>query len=316
MSRIDSNVSIDTSLIICAEYQLFIDDMRAQGKYFQPDHWISYQFPEGQAREPIVGVRPSDAIAFCEWLTQSKGEGWRYRIPLDEEAKSFPLSDSDTNHFGYWVTVSPDLPLMIYRTSKAESGLTFTINTVNDDAVAKAFAKNPNINFVDKDINYSRYCTYARVLALARETSNDLVNAINRAVTRDLSRYSDIEKNFGLALEIIRGRIRSAEVFLAATDEGVRVRDNNIDFICDSNLTVDMDWIKELKLVRDRFLDRSLTNSQGHNRDLIQAYATDLDLIIAGLIDIVLNISIPKLRRMGMSMPFVGIRVVKERRLE
>jgi hypothetical protein len=55
--RIDENTYIDDTLVTCAEYQLFVDEMREEGKYSQPDHWISYQFPGGKAKEPILGLR-------------------------------------------------------------------------------------------------------------------------------------------------------------------------------------------------------------------------------------------------------------------
>ena len=75
---------------------------RAQAKYYQPDHWHSYQFPVGQGRDPVVGVRPSDAVAFCDWLTGRMGEGWRYRIPHFAELP--PLSDKlgILSKAGYW----------------------------------------------------------------------------------------------------------------------------------------------------------------------------------------------------------------------
>ena len=89
LTRLDDLREADDSLITHAEYQLFVDDMRAQGKYYQPDHWQSYQFQAGQGRQPVLGVRPSDAVAFCDWLTKRAGEGWRYRIP---HAAELPLS--------------------------------------------------------------------------------------------------------------------------------------------------------------------------------------------------------------------------------
>lgn len=313
MNRIDDSIYIDNNLIICAEYQMFIDDMRAQGKWFQPDHWVSHQFPRGQAREPIVGVRPSDAIAFCEWLTQHEGKRWRYRIPSLEEAKSYPLSQLELRSFGYWIADSTTLPLAICKANKSEINLTFTIDTVNDEGVARAFAKKPNTDFaVDDDWDYSSYRTYARILALARETSIDLTDAVDRAIARDVNKYSDIEKSFEIALDIIRNHIRDIESVLAGAGEVVQARVRDIDLVCNSNRVFDMDLIKDLGLARDRFLSRSLINFQGRNRDLVQAYAADMDLIIAGLIDVVVNISIPKLRRMGMSVAFEGIRVVKE----
>ena len=72
---IDENTYIDDTLVTCPEYQLFIDEMREQGKYYQPDHWTSYLFLKGHAREPISGMRKSDALAFCNWLTKRSSSG-------------------------------------------------------------------------------------------------------------------------------------------------------------------------------------------------------------------------------------------------
>ena len=108
MQRINENTYIDDTLVICAEYQLFIDEMRRQGKYYQPDHWTSYQFPEGQAHAPILGVRPSDAAAFCEWLTGREHDKWHYRLPTSDEAEQYPLSSSAQSNLGYWIMGSDE----------------------------------------------------------------------------------------------------------------------------------------------------------------------------------------------------------------
>ena len=70
--------------------------MRAQGKFYQPDHWTYYQFPAGKAQAPVCGVRPEDAQAFCRWLTQYESKGKRYRLPTSEEAKQYSLSKEMT----------------------------------------------------------------------------------------------------------------------------------------------------------------------------------------------------------------------------
>jgi energy-coupling factor transporter ATP-binding protein EcfA2 len=95
---IDDTRSIDNDLITCAEYQLFIDHMRSQKKYHQPDHWSEFHFPKGQALEPIAGVRFEDAKAFCQWLTQKQGQ--TYRLPFKEEANAF-LENRETFP-GFW----------------------------------------------------------------------------------------------------------------------------------------------------------------------------------------------------------------------
>lgn len=95
---IDDTRSLDTDLITCAEYQLFIDHMRSQEEYHQPDHWTAFHFPKGQALEPIAGVRFEDAKAFCEWLSERQGQ--TFRLPGREETKNF-LEDSGTFP-GFW----------------------------------------------------------------------------------------------------------------------------------------------------------------------------------------------------------------------
>jgi len=77
--------------------------MRGQGKYYQPDHWTSYQFPEGLAHAPILGVRPSDAADFCEWLTGREHGMWNYRLPTSDEAERYPLSSPIQSNLGYWI---------------------------------------------------------------------------------------------------------------------------------------------------------------------------------------------------------------------
>ena len=107
--RIDENTYIDDSLVTCAEYQLFIDEMREQGKFYQPDHWNSYQLPDGYAKEPILGVRHSDALAFCKWLTKREDREWQYRIPTTAEADEHPfrLNRGIIPH-GYWIAGTDD----------------------------------------------------------------------------------------------------------------------------------------------------------------------------------------------------------------
>jgi hypothetical protein len=108
MQRINENTYIRKTLVTCVEYQPFIDEMRGQGKYYQPDHWTSYQFPEGQAHAPILGVRPSDAVDFCEWLMGREHGKWHYRLLTSDEAEQYPLSSSAQSGLGYWTTGSDE----------------------------------------------------------------------------------------------------------------------------------------------------------------------------------------------------------------
>lgn len=101
--RIDEDTYIDDTLVTCAEYQLFIDEMYKQGKCYQPDHWASLQFPAGHAHFPVVGIRFSDATRFCQWLSQRENEKWKFRLPsLREVNLSHPIH-STLFPLGYWL---------------------------------------------------------------------------------------------------------------------------------------------------------------------------------------------------------------------
>ncbi|HXQ38331.1 MAG TPA: NACHT domain-containing protein, partial [Anaerolineales bacterium] len=101
--RIDENVEIDTSYISCAEYQLFIDQKRKEDRYYQPDHWFGYRYPEGTSSAPITGIRATDAMDFCEWLnSRYVSREYRYRIPSMEEVEANPGANSEV---GCWCSV-------------------------------------------------------------------------------------------------------------------------------------------------------------------------------------------------------------------
>jgi len=102
MQRIDESTYIDDTLVTCAEYQLFIDEMREQGKYYQPDHWNLIQFPVGQALGPITGVRFNDVKEFCKWLTERESGEWKFRLPMPREIELSPNIQTEQLPLGYW----------------------------------------------------------------------------------------------------------------------------------------------------------------------------------------------------------------------
>jgi energy-coupling factor transporter ATP-binding protein EcfA2 len=93
--HLDELLEIDLEYITCAEYQLFIDDCSVGGTFRQPDHWFSPKFPSGEAFTPVTGVRASDALAFCDWLTTRYGGRIQFRIPKPDEAVTYPAVDGE-----------------------------------------------------------------------------------------------------------------------------------------------------------------------------------------------------------------------------
>ncbi|KAA3659076.1 MAG: NACHT domain-containing protein, partial [Chloroflexi bacterium] len=122
MVRMDESRYVDTSLITHAEYQLFLNDMHENHKYHQPDHWRRYRYQSGEGRLPVVGIRPSDAMAFCRWLTDRSSGKWQYRLPKEDElqlgeVKQDPHLEAITSA-SYWF-----LSQSGYHTSQFESHL-------------------------------------------------------------------------------------------------------------------------------------------------------------------------------------------------
>ncbi len=189
MQRIDENTYIDDTLVTCAEYQLFIDEMREQGKYYQPDHWTSYQFPKGQAREPILGVRHSDAVAFCDWLTQRENQGWKYRLPTQEETTNFPINLLRHGPLGYlenkefefaWVNSIPKDPRGIASALDFPRISNIDVTHANTFNNALDFNRNRNFN-LDRAIDPSR----SHILDLARIATID--HTLNQTIETDLA---------------------------------------------------------------------------------------------------------------------------------
>lgn len=103
MQRIDENTYIDDTLLTCAEYQLFINEIGGEGGYFVPTNWVSGSFAPGQARAAVVGVSGKDTQQFCDWLSKREIRDWRYRLPTSKEAKDYPLELSSQVPIGYWI---------------------------------------------------------------------------------------------------------------------------------------------------------------------------------------------------------------------
>jgi hypothetical protein len=101
--RLDEGRYADAGLISHAEYQLCLDERWAEVACRQPDHWPDGRFPWGQGQAPVVGVRYSDAQAYCRWLTERDPDGWRYRLPrVGELEGSRAVLDGLSAGGGYW----------------------------------------------------------------------------------------------------------------------------------------------------------------------------------------------------------------------
>ncbi|HLO16221.1 MAG TPA: NACHT domain-containing protein, partial [Anaerolineales bacterium] len=98
MVRIDERTYIDSTPITNIEYQMFLDEMRNAGKYYQPDQWTEERFPSFEGLQPVTGVRPEDANDYCKWLTNRDIWSANYMLPSKNAACSQAIVDQ-----AYWI---------------------------------------------------------------------------------------------------------------------------------------------------------------------------------------------------------------------
>jgi hypothetical protein len=322
MQRIDENTYIDDTLVTCAEYQLFIDEMREQGKYYQPDHWswTSYKFPEGQAREPILGVRFSDAKFFCEWLTQRKNLEWIFRLPSQTEAISYSMSATRQSAVGYW-SINAD----------NQSQIAWIINSSLDPPVPSQDHIRRLIKSIKVDIFGAR-----NLRSLERSLEDVFNNAIKRARNRIYLDGIDLEHTRVLdsALDLVRDSLRKRgnydlkfERALYSTRDRALEHPGLYDISYDDFFEFSNTAFSEISIKRERYnrildrhldfihggiysvadLIRGLVRSMDHNR------ALDFTLDIDRAFDLYIDIYMLDERIAGRSPAFEGIRLVKER---
>ena len=284
IQQINETTFIYKSLVTWEEYQPFIDEMREGGGYHQPDHWNSFHFPAGKAREPVRGVRYSDALAFCEWLTQKEENGWAFRLPHKGEGDDYPLKDPGQNPVGYWVTGSD-----------RQAGFSW-IGISPENARGIDFA-----HMLNRDTSRLFSKSTARENALSR--AFDLIRIFD--LERQLSRALDLDHDLLRARELARERARALHLDLA----------DDLAFEVDSNL--DRDFERAIGLAHA--LDRSTDNISDNDRALRDAlhHALDrdraLDNTLAFDFVIYLDLLTIQERVAGRSPAFEGIRLVKER---
>jgi hypothetical protein len=281
MQRIDENTYIDDTLVTCAEYQLFIDEMREQGKYYQPDHWTSYQFPKGQAHEPIFGVRYSDAEKFCNWLTQRENGEWRFRLPIQKEADSICVKYLAKNPFGYWIGKNNFQFAWVVHVPVNPSEIAFAPNIVPDYAYERA----PTF---DIDLTIRSAENFSSILL-------NFYHATKENNEGDNHHYKNILRDWNLIGEIHRTFIsfRNYEMRNISNDEF----DRNLD--------------RNLELVREVVLSRYLHFTRADEIEV--KWGHDLKMCLDLALEIYTYIFTLRERIAGRSPAFEGIRLVKER---
>ncbi len=217
--RVDEGKYIDPMYISHAEYQLFLDEKRIEGVYYQPDHWTDARFPQGEGLTPVVGVRASDAIAFCEWLGQRETAGWYIRLPNPDELSGYnspPIPQHGTAR-GYWVKTTDGVVL-------EKSGAPFVVSRA----------------MIERQIREDLDLTLVDAATVARDFARALDRVLDRDPVLDLARPWDLD----LTHVLDRSRTRALDRDLALALDRDPVRDPVRDLIRDLAFARDRDLVR------------------------------------------------------------------------
>lgn len=270
---VEDDVFIDLDYITNLEYQLFLDEMRLEGRCLQPDHWLGYSFKKGLAHYPVVGIRPSDADKFCRWLTLRVSQGsigsWEFRLPRASELTSNKVETDLVARGtvrGYWAVNGNTFVFEEDRAVTDVVGLSDTLPIKSLNSIASLF---PLIRGVQSE----RADDLESALAIAQSRSQALLRSdvLNR--TRKLF--------FDRARTRVRSRVSSLLIELDRTlGSGLKS-------------VIDVDRLLSLKLADDTSLSQALQKaferSNTPNRSRHLAVALDLALDLA--IDLALALS-------------------------
>jgi len=305
---------IDSALMTHAEYQLFLDEMRARGDYLHPDHWQRYQFPSGQGRAPVVGVRPSDVVAFCAWLTQREPGEWSYRLPRVGELESDLFNFDVAPKFkpiGYWATTHAGF---VYIEGQAHMprvpARTIEQYVADDLELADARAANLTLDLelslelkIDRALfrDLVRIHSEARPLDLALDRTHALTLDLGRALglNRVKARGSVIDLDRTLARVLVRARALDHARALVRANARANALTMIVVLIAAQQQRTERPWIDEL------LHPRAAQEQEAELQRLIETY-------VALYVDFVFL----EERLQGNLPAFEGIRIVKEQKHE
>ena len=80
VSPIENGYYLSAYKVTNAQYAVFV----AETAHKAPSYWKNGAYPEGKADHPVLNISYSDAVRYCEWLSD-KYEAWHFRLPTEAE---------------------------------------------------------------------------------------------------------------------------------------------------------------------------------------------------------------------------------------
>lgn len=259
MRRINEKTYIDNDLISCAEYQLFLEEKLEDTYHYQPDHWLKHRFSSGKGRSPILGIRPEDAVAFCNWLTErDKGKGnWQYRLPHADEIQE--ETENQSIPYSYWLETKSKQFILVNRKARVDNytNSQMSLSNLSDHFLFKPTRRHLKKKYEEVIHQIEREVASNLNIDLSLNRVNDHVNARKQIqqylserslfegvqvsnIRSELPKFEHINERFYVRIfDYIRGD-KLRQILKNTTD---RQRIHTLNRIIDLVLTRDLDQI-------------------------------------------------------------------------
>jgi energy-coupling factor transporter ATP-binding protein EcfA2 len=286
MVRVGDNWYLDTSPLSSAEYQLFVNERRSHSEFRQPDHWDSYDFTRGTALLPIVGIRKSDAEAFCRWVTERTGGDWVYSLPeelaadLSKKWHDLVLFSRNIPPIGTWLASS----VIVERIKKDSLLLTEEVtHRSSGRLILFAFCA---VILETIDVEIIADLNLAQALANAFNRNRDEVqqridrNVIVKISKRICTELSDHKESVLKMAHTLHTKFSPHKELLALKFQATRSFEDRVESAPEKDVV--LEFAKSLDLDRARSRDQILASAQslvgGRYYTWTQSIASDCGL--------------------------------------
>ncbi|MGV9453664.1 NACHT domain-containing protein [Streptomyces sp. NPDC003635] len=197
---------VSVTPITCLEYQLYIDESgRLESSI--PDHWTDRVYPSGAESSPVMGVRPAEAQAFCEWVERTYSDQWSYDLLDVDQIRNAELA-AKLNFIGVGVVTVKSLTtgvVSFYPVSEFNPDPAILHAQLDADARATIFSGSAAGQHVleDAGLEVALLLTRERLAALCDAKSKaraNLVAAWDHVEAVDLSSVRAAAESLGQAI--------------------------------------------------------------------------------------------------------------------
>ncbi len=153
-----------------------------------------YSISRDQGYEPVLGIRLSDAIAFCYWLTSHEPKGWYYRLPTIAESNNISVGEEDQ---GFW-TREGNKYQFVWGKGKSQ-----VLKSINPDLLKNSIIKYSDLNQKDKVLLESNVFNLANKISYFDQVFiklcaiyNEFIDFISSIINRILRHKSELEASY------------------------------------------------------------------------------------------------------------------------